>query len=156
MPLPSAYNLLDTNKGDFTLNAAALAAILGGAALPVEGKFSDTVTTGINTESVATALVASLTHTIVGATALTKQVNVVATVANAGDAVKLAALTPGQLQIVFNEGAHAAAVFPAGAGYTIDGGAAGASVTLSEDLRAIFICVAPNTIISAQLGVASA
>lgn len=156
MTAPNHYNLLDTQVGDFVLNAATLAALLSGAASPVEGVFSDTVTTGINTESVTNAITASTTHSIAGATALTAFYNVIGTCANAGDAVKLAALTPGQAQIVFSAGAAAAAVYPATASYTIDGGSAGASVTLTNTKRCMYLCTAANTIISAQLGAVSA
>ena len=77
-------------------------------------------------------------------------------VANSGDAVTLPALTAGQSVEVFNDGANPMKVFPNGASDTIDGGSGGASVTLTNAKRAKFICVAANTIISAQLGAVSA
>jgi hypothetical protein len=105
--------------------------------------------------SVATGLVASVTQTQVGALALTAQTNNIATCAHAADAVKLPALTPGQFAIVINSGANPAAVWPATGG-NIDGAGANTAVTLTNAKRAIFICIAANTIISAQLGVPSA
>jgi hypothetical protein len=101
-------------------------------------------------------ITASTTHTIAGGTPLTSEVNVISTCANAGDAVTLPALTVGQTVDIFNNGAAAAAVYPATSSYTIDGGSAGASVTLTNAKRCRYLCVAANTIISAQLGVVSA
>lgn len=115
----------------------------------------DVTSTGINTESIANALTASTTQTRAGGTALTKAWNVVATVANAGDAVTLPALSPGQGVVVFNAGANSAKVFPNGASDAIDGGSAGASVNLASTKRCLYLCVAANTIISAQLGAVS-
>lgn len=148
------YNFLDTQVGDVVLNAAALTALFAASGQNVA--FASVTTTGLNTESVTTALTASTTHTIAGATALPSFFNVIGTCASSGDAVKLAALSPGQAQIVFNSGAAPAGVYPAASGVAIDGGTAGAAVTLTNAKRAIYICVAANTIISAQLGVASA
>lgn len=114
------------------------------------------VSTGIMTTSVVAGITASTTHTLVGATALTAQVNIVSVCASAGDAVSLPALAVGQFCDVYNTGAAAAAVFPAASGVAIDGGSAGASVTLTNTKRCRYTCTAANTIISAQLGVVSA
>lgn len=113
------------------------------------------ISTGINRRSVATGITASTTQTRAGGTALTKQVNVVSTAANSGDAVTLAALSAGDSQIVFNAGANPIKVFPNGASDTIDGGSAGAAVTLTNASRCEFICTAANVIISAKLGAVS-
>lgn len=114
------------------------------------------ISTGIRTTSVVTGITASLTHTLAGATALTGEVNIISTCANAADSVSLPALTPGQSVDVYNAGIAAAAVYPAAAGVAIDGGSAGAPVTLTNAKRARFTCTAANVIVSAQYGVPSA
>lgn len=113
---------------------------------------------GYQTESVTTGITASTTHTLVGATPLTTQINYVSTCANASDAVALpsaSAAMVGVAIVVFNAGAAAAAVWPQTSD-TIDGGSAGVAVTLTNAKRCIYFCMAVNTWISAQLGVASA
>lgn len=112
-------------------------------------------TSSFVTETVETGITASTTQTQGGGTPLTEQVNIVSTVANASDAVTLASLGVGEHQDVYNAGANAAKVFPA-SGYTIDGGSANASVTLTNAKRCRYTCVAADTIVSAQLGVPSA
>jgi len=120
------------------------------------GDFDTTTTTGVNTGGVANALTASTTHTRAGGTALTAPVNRFTTVAGAGDAATLPPLSPGQGVVVYNDGASAMAVFPNGASDSIDGGSAGASVVLTNAKRCLYFCVAANTIVSSQLGAASA
>lgn len=110
----------------------------------------------IEQQTVATGITASATQTLVGATALTARINRVNTSAASGNAVKLAALSPGQSQTIYNDGANPISVFPAAAGVAIDGGSAGAAVTLTNAKRAVFTCTATNVVISAQLGVPSA
>lgn len=129
--------------------------VIGGNT-PAAGTFTGTTSTGIDTDSVANALTASATQTRAGGTALTKAINRVTTVATSGNAVTLPSLAAGQSCIVINDGANPMSVFPNGASGTIDGGSAGAAVTLTNTKRARFICVATNTIISAQLGAVSA
>lgn len=107
-------------------------------------------------QSVTTGITASTTQTLAGATALTTKMNYVATAANSGDAVALPAMVPGQSVTVFNDGANPIKVFPAAANVAIDGGTAGASVTLTNAKRATFFCKTATAITSAQLGVASA
>lgn len=114
------------------------------------------VSTGVITRSVAAGLTASTTHTIAGGTPLTGEINVVGTAANSGDAVTLPALAIGQSVEVYNAGANPIGVYPNASGVAIDGGSAGAAVTLTNARRCRFTCTATNTIISAQLGVASA
>lgn len=130
--------------------------VLKGMIRRAVGLFGAITTTGINTKSVVTGITASTTHTLVGATALTAEFNIISVCANAGDAVSLPVLAPGQSVEVWNAGAAAAAVFPGNGTTAIDGGSAGASVTLTNAKRAKFVCTAPNVVISAQLGVASA
>lgn len=110
---------------------------------------------GIEANTVATGLTASTTHTQVGALALTAKINRVTVAVGSGDAVRLAVLTPGQSQTIYNDGASPIAVYPATGG-AIDGGSANASVTLTNAKRATFTCTAANVINSAQLGVVSA
>ena len=74
----------------------------------------------------------------------------------AGTGAALRALQPGQQQIVFNQGGgQTLTVYPNSTAYTIDAGAAGAGVSLSNNNRCTYLCVAPGVIISAQLGAAS-
>lgn len=113
------------------------------------------VSTGVNARSVATGITASTTQTLAGGTALTKALNVVSTAANSGDAVTLPAMTAGQAVVVFNDGANPIKVFPNSASVAIDGGSAGASVTLTNALRCEYICTATNVIKSAKLGAVS-
>lgn len=107
-------------------------------------------------QTVTTGITASTTQTLAGATALTSKLNFVATSANSGDAISLPALVPGQSVTVFNDGANPIKVFPAAANVAIDGGSAGAAVTLTNAKRATFFCKSATAITSAQLGVASA
>lgn len=106
-------------------------------------------------QSITTGITASTTQTLAGATALTSKLNFVATVANVGDSVRLPALVPGQSVTVFNDGANPMRVFPAAANIQIDGGSAGAFVTLTNARRAIFYCRTTTAITSAQLGAVS-
>lgn len=106
--------------------------------------------------SAKTAIVASTTHTLAGATSLTSMINVISTVANVGDALRLPTLMPGQEVTIYNQGANAASIYPSDGSTAIDGGAAGAAVPLSASKRCRYICVAPGVIISAQLGAPAA
>lgn len=122
--------------------------ILKGIVRRALGLFNSITTSGLNTEGVANALAASATQTRAGGTALTKAINRVTTAATSGDAVTLAALTPGQSQVVINDGANPIKVFPNGAADQIDGGTAAASVTLTNAKRCRFTCLATNVIVS--------
>lgn len=150
--------LVDATDLAFYQNTNTLASPTWTTVGPAGGAFSVTTLTasGLITGTVAAGITASATQTQAGATQLTKQVNNIATCATSGNAVKLPAATVGQVIVVFNNGADPASVFPLGAGDTIDGGAAAAAVTLTNGKRAAFYCIAANTWISAQLGVASA
>jgi len=89
--------------------------------------------------------------------ALTNAINNITTAA-ASTGVTLpasASVGIGGTVIVFNAGANAAQVYGAGSD-TIDGVAGATGVPLTNAKRAIFICVAANAFISAQLGVVSA
>lgn len=120
------------------------------------GQFISVIVKGLISRSVANALSASTTHTQAGGTPLTTEINVLATVANAGDAATLGMTSVGQSQEIYNAGAHSAQIFPFGASDTIDGGSPAASVSLAAGKRASFTLAAPNIVISAQLGAASA
>ena len=85
------------------------------------------------------------------APALTAQLNLLATVPS-GAGVELAALLPGQFQLVFNGGANVCTVYAPGT-MTIDGVA---GVPLTNAKRCQYFCVAPGVISSAQLGAVSA
>lgn len=98
-------------------------------------------------------VVASTTHTLAGATQLTFGMAVIGTCANAGDAVKLQPNPqPRQEQLVVNNGAQAAAVFPGESTTTVDGGSAGASVPLSAGKSTLFVCHVAGAWTSAVTG----
>lgn len=105
---------------------------------------------------VVTGIVASTTQTLAAATAMTGDVNVIATSANSGDAVKLPAMAVGDSCEVYNDGANPVKVFPNTSAGTIDGGSAGAAATLTNAKRAKFTQISATAVKSAQLGVASA
>lgn len=138
--------------GTFTSTGAltASAALSVGTTLAVTGV---TTLTGLLKTSVATTISAAGT-TRADATALTKQTNNLTTVAS-GTGVILPASAAGQNIIINNAGASAVQVYGAGSD-TIDGVAGTTGVPLTNAKRAIFLCVAANTYISAQLGVVSA
>lgn len=102
------------------------------------------VSSGYNLTATGAALASALLLT----TALC-QFSTVA--ANTGAA--LAAMKPGQSQVIFNDGASPLTVYALNANYTIDGAA---SVPLANGKRCVYFCVSPGIIISAQLGVVSA
>ena len=85
------------------------------------------------------------------ATALTKDINRIATCATAGDSVKLPAATPGMMVVVLNDGAAIAAIFPS-SGETIDAGAANASVLVNPTSGAIYFCTTAGAWQSISLG----
>jgi len=136
---------------------ASMADILGGkSAVPAINSGTVTVTSAIGL-AVTNSITASVTQTLAGAVALTTPVNVITKVGTAGDAVKLvAAGTSGTYQVVINQGASACAVFPFEAGTKIDGGSAGASVTLTNAKNATFYNTDATNWISIQGGVKSA
>lgn len=92
---------------------------------------------------VDTAVTAATVQTRAAATQLTGTYNNLTVVANSGDAVGLPPITAiGQQVWVTNAGANPAKVFPdngtPGASTTIDGGAAAASVTVTNAKSALF------------------
>lgn len=107
----------------------------------------------IDTVNVQTGVTASTTHTLVGATQLQFGTSVITVCANAADAVKLPPSPQvGQEILVINNGAAAGAVYPGESTSTIDGGSAGASVTLTNAKSAAFICTAAGAWVSAGQG----
>jgi len=141
-----------TNK--FTVAAATGNTVVAGT-LGVTGLTSvvDVTSSGYARKSVGNALTATGT-TRADALQLAKQINNVTTVA-AGTGVILPAGAVGDIIIVENAGANIAKVYASGAD-TIDGVAGATGVNLTNAKRCMYICVAANTIISAQLGVISA
>lgn len=127
-----------------TLGAALVEA---GVNLKADGLMQLSVTVGIT---------ASTTHSRAGATKLTTVINKISTCANAGDAVLLPAMLPGQYVDIYNDGVAAAGVYPNAGTDAIDGGTAGAAVTLTNAKRCRYTCLAAGVIESAQLGVVSA
>lgn len=97
--------------------------------------------------STENGITAATTQTLAGAYTLNATVSRISTCANANDAVKLGTMIPGQFKIVANDGAQNATVFGA-AGTTIDAIAAATGVTITAARRSIFVCVAPNVIVS--------
>ncbi len=157
---PASHNVTVSPTGTGTVNigpatAGTMDAMTIGGSTPEPGTFTDLAFTGKFGGAVTTGITASTTHTR-GQVPLTNFWNQITVCGTSGDAVTLEAMTAGQAQVVFNAGAQPAAVFPNGASDTIDGGSGGASVVLTNAKRAVFVKVATNTIISAQLGVPSA
>lgn len=104
----------------------------------------------VPTQTVASGIVASTTHTLAGATALTAQFNYIST-ANSNDAVKIQAAIGGLApQWVFNQTANPVLVFPGLAGDQINGAGAGASKTLAAGAAAQF-SFATDTLATAYL-----
>lgn len=106
--------------------------------------------TGSLNESVSNALTAGTTHTLAGATVLPSQTNIISVCATSADAVALPLASAAQLGnkiIVQNNGVAAAAVWPQAAD-KIDGGSAGAAVTLTNGKAAMFICNAAGNWVS--------
>ncbi len=147
----SADIAINTNK--FTVAASTGNTLVAGT-LAVTGA---STLTGLLTTAGHTARSAATTLTAVGTTRtdalqLTKDINNITT-ALSGTGVILSAT--GNEQMVFNNGANPIQVYGAGSD-TIDGFAGTTGVTLTNGLRAVFIRVSANALISAQLGVASA
>jgi hypothetical protein len=109
--------------------------------------------TGYLKESVANALTATGTDRAT-ALQLSAQINNVTTAA-ASTGVILPVGVVGMIIVVFNAGANATQVY-ASASETIDTVAGSTGVPLTNAKRAMFMFVAANTWISAQLGVVSA
>lgn len=87
----------------------------------------------------AAGVTASTTHTLVGATPVSGGYVNISVCASAADSVSLpASPRVGQEVFVSNAGAAAAAVYPGEAATKIDGGSAGASVTLTNAKSALF------------------
>jgi hypothetical protein len=149
------WTIFASNEGNVAITGGTIDGAVIGGTTPAAATFSSITTSALNTPSVAAGLTASVTQTQVGALALTKQTNQISTCAHSGDAVRLAALTPGQYQDVYNDGANPMSVFPATSG-NIDGAGANAAVTLTNAKRCRFTCMAANVIESAQFGVAAA
>lgn len=137
-----------------TLNGATFAApgAIGGTT-PAAGAFTTLSATGLTSLATATTISAAGT-TRSNATALTKTINKLTTVAS-GTGVILPASAVGQIVIIENGGANAVQVYGAGSD-TIDTVAGSTGVVLTNAKRCLYICVAANTYISAQLGVISA
>lgn len=108
------------------------------------------VVTGLSSQSVTNGITASTTQTLAGAVALTSAVNVISTVATAGNAVKLAPVSVniGQVQTVMNNGASAAAIFPFETATAIDAAGTAASVTLTNGRSANFFQNTASTWVS--------
>jgi hypothetical protein len=107
---------------------------------------------GIPQEAVTSGITASTTQTLAGAVPLTTAVNVISTVATANNAVKLApvSLNTGycQVQIVINNGASAASIFPYETATAIDSHSTAAAATLTNGHSAFFFQNTPSTWVS--------
>lgn len=124
--------------------------ITGVVALTTTGNI---ITSAYHISSVGNGLTATGT-TQGDALQLADQVNVLSTVA-ASTGVILPAAVVGNIVYIENAGANAVQVYGNGSD-TIDGVAAATGVPLTNAKRCMYICIAANTYISAQLGVVSA
>ncbi len=155
----SANIAINTNK--FTVTAsngntlvAGTLAVTGASTLTgAVGVTANLTTAGHTARSVGNALTAAGT-TRTDSLALTKDINNVTT-ATSGTGVTLPAGVTGEEIIVVNAGANPIQVYGNGSD-TIDTVLGSTGVALTNGNRAVFICVAANTIISAQLGAVSA
>lgn len=96
--------------------------------------------------STETGITASTTHTLVGAYQLHATISVLTVVATAADSVKLPPNQPiGRSVKIINAVATAAAVYPGEATSTINGGSAGASVSLPASSSQTYTLVAAGT-----------
>jgi hypothetical protein len=146
----SANIAINTNK--FTVSASTGNTLVAGTfAVTGASTLSGLLTTsGHTARSHATELTAAGT-TISDALQLTDDISNITT-ATSGTGVILSAT--GNEQIVFNNGTSPIMVYSAAD--TIDGTAGTTGVALTNGNRAVFIRVATNTLLSAQLGAASA
>lgn len=136
-----------------TLTTPVLGAATG-TSVTLTGNF--VTSAGYVDVSVGNALTAAGT-TRADALALTKAVNNVTTAAASTGVILPSAATVGVggMVVVFNAGANTIQVYAAGSD-TIDTVAGSTGVPLTNAKRAIYIVVAANTYVSAQLGVVSA
>lgn len=143
---------INTNK--FTVAAASGNTVVAGT-LGVTGLATvvNATATGYIRQSVGNVLTAAGT-TRADALVLADQVNNITTAAASTGAV-LPAGVIGDILIIENAGANAIQVYGNGSD-TIDGVAGTTGVVLTNAKRCMYICVAANTIISAQLGAVSA
>lgn len=124
-PFPVRY--FETDTGVLSLYSPTLGAWVVEQTLPLASNANVT---------------ASTTHTLVGATKVTGGYVNIGVCAGAGDAVSLPpSPRVGQEVFISNAGAAAAAVFPGESTTKIDGGSAGASVTLTNVKSALFTFV---------------
>lgn len=94
--------------------------------------------------SITTGIVAGAGGTLANAVQLNAATNVVATVANAADSVKLPIGFPGLKIVVINQDADSLAVFGYDANTTVNGGASAAQAQGTKT----YVCVAANTWLS--------
>jgi hypothetical protein len=89
-------------------------------------------------QSTTAGITASTTQTQGAATALLENINEIATVANASDAIKMPAAVAGLRIVIINNGANTVQIFPA-SGDNFSGSAANASVTLASGSNVEFV-----------------
>lgn len=107
-----------------------------------EGLASGYVSGGaLSTLSYTNAITAFAGGGQASATALTTMINRVATVATAGDSIKLPASAPGMEVVVINNGANSCQIFGAGTD-TINGVATATGVPLMANSVTLFVCTA--------------
>lgn len=167
----NSFVLVANGAAQATITTGGINGIVG-ATTPAAGSFTTLAASGTSAlaavtatsvttstyaaQSVGNALTAAGT-TRADALQLAKQINNVTTAA-AGTGVILPASASagiGAIIVVFNAGANAMQVYGAGSD-TIDGVAGSTGVPLTNAKRCMYILVAANTWVSAQLGVVSA
>lgn len=126
-----------------------------GKVTPSTGVFTTLSATNLsatNSTTGAASITASTTHSIAGAAALSPISLVNA--ANANDAVKLPVSAAGMTYVVITVGSTATPnIYPGVSTDTIDGGSAGASVTLTALHRgAVFYCAVAGNWVSSLFG----
>jgi hypothetical protein len=112
------------NTGNFT--TITVTTVNGTTVAATTVNATDVNITGVLKKSVTDGITAGTTQTQAGATALTTDVNRIATCANVGDVVGLPQALAGKTCKIINDGANNAQVFPKTSGDNIDSEAANA------------------------------
>lgn len=147
---PTGDLLITSNGGNVSIVGGA-----SGSISNFSGSFTSLTCLGNISYSTAASVSAAGT-TQATATALTKDINFITTVA-ANSGVALPSGSAGMRIRIYNKGANTLKIYPFnGSGGTIDGGGANASVNLSvANQGADFVCSAANVWTSSLIGAAS-
>lgn len=133
----TAINSTNWETSSQVVETDSMKEFTSGAGITVQSKM---IFQAPNIQSLTTGITAFATGGQASATALTKLYNNITTCATAGDSVKLLAAVAGLVQVVKNNGATAADVFP-NTGDTINGGAANTAIRLAVGETIVFTAI---------------